>query len=231
MSEPKPVWDRPEPASRPAPVPLSRERIVAAAIELADAEGLAAVSLRKVAAALGAGPMRLYGYIDTKEDLFDLMVDAVYGEVRLPESTSDWRSDLREIAHETWRCALRHEWFAELLGGRPHLGPNALRYLEVAFATFGDRDVDTIMVAFGALNSYVVGALRTALAELNAERATGMTEDEWRLTRGPYLAQMVATGHYPALAKIMAETTYPDPATLFDPGLEILLDGIAARLA
>ncbi|MEU6258597.1 TetR/AcrR family transcriptional regulator [Streptomyces sp. NPDC047043] len=231
MNEPQPVWDRPEPASRPAPVPLSRERIVAAAIELADADGLAAVSLRKVAAVLGAGPMRLYGYIDTKEDLFDLMVDAVYGEVRLPEPTSDWRSDLREIAHETWRCALQHEWFGELLGGRPHLGPNALRYLEVAFGAFGDRDVDTIMVAFGALNSYVIGALRTALAELSAERATGMTEDEWRRTRGPYLARMVETGQYPALAKIMAETTYPDPATIFDAGLEILLDGIAARLA
>ena len=230
MNEPRPVWDRPEPPSRPAPVPLSRERIVAVAIELADADGLAAVSLRKVAAALGTGPMRLYGYIETKEELFDLMVDAVYGEVRLPEPSSDWRSGLREIAHETWHCALRHEWFGELLGGRPHLGPNALRYLEIAFATFGDRDADTIMVTFGALNSYVVGALRTALAELNAERASGMTEDEWRQTRGPYLARMMETGRYPALAKIMAETTYPDPATAFDTGLEILLDGIDARL-
>ncbi|MEU2288028.1 TetR/AcrR family transcriptional regulator [Streptomyces sp. NPDC013178] len=231
MNEPKLVWDRPEPPGRPVPVPLSRERIVEAAIGLADADGLGGVSLRKVAAVLGAGPMRLYGYIDTKEELFDLMVDAVYGEIQLPEPTSDWRSDMRAIAHETWSCALRHEWFAELLGGRPHLGPNALRYLEVSFAAFGDRDVDTVMVAFGALNSYIVGALRTALAELNAERATGMTEDEWRLTRSPYLTRMVATGRYPALAKIMAETSYPDPAAVFDTGLDVLLDGIAARLA
>jgi AcrR family transcriptional regulator len=76
-----PVWERPEPLTRPAPAPLSRELIVRAAIAIADDDGLAAVSVRKVAAALDAGPMRLYGYLSTKDELLELMVDAVYGEI------------------------------------------------------------------------------------------------------------------------------------------------------
>lgn len=83
--EPALIWERPEPPSRPTPSPLSRDRIVRAAIELADTDGLEAVSLRKVATALDAGPMRLYRYLSTKEELLDLMVDAVYGEIPAPE--------------------------------------------------------------------------------------------------------------------------------------------------
>src|SRR6185437_1083339 len=93
------VWERPEPPDRPVPAPLSRERLVRAAIQLADADGLDAVSLRKVAAALDVGPMRLYGYIATKEELLDLMVDAVYAEIR--PAGDGWRQVLRSLAEAT----------------------------------------------------------------------------------------------------------------------------------
>ena len=89
------VWERPEPPDRPVPASLSRERIVRAAIRLADADGLAAVSLRKVAAALDVGPMRLYGYITTKEELLELMVDAVYAEIR--PAGDGWREALSVV--------------------------------------------------------------------------------------------------------------------------------------
>src|SRR3954469_12726342 len=118
------VWERPEPARGPAPSPLSRDAIVRAAIGLADAEGLAAVSLRKVGAALDAGPMRLYGYLSTKEELLELMVDAVYGEMaRDAPGDGDWREALRKLARRTARAAADHPWLTDLLGGRPHLGP------------------------------------------------------------------------------------------------------------
>ena len=94
------VWDRPEPPSRPSPTPLSRDLIVSAAIRLADEGGLDEVSLRKVAAALNAGPMRLYGYIETKDELLDLMVDDVYGEIALPEPGTEW---LETIGHGSRR--------------------------------------------------------------------------------------------------------------------------------
>src|SRR5262245_1749265 len=115
------VWDRPEPPARP--VPLDRKRIVAAAVALADEGGLEAVSLRKVAGRLGAGPMRLYGYISTKEELFDLMVDEVHAEVLPAAQPGDWREALGGLAHRTRQAALRHEWLADLLGGRPAPGP------------------------------------------------------------------------------------------------------------
>ena len=93
------VWERPEPPDRPVLAPLSRERIVRAAIQLADADGLVAVSLRKVAAVLDVGPMRLYGYIATKEELLDLMLNAVHAEIQ--PAGNDWRQVLRSVAEAT----------------------------------------------------------------------------------------------------------------------------------
>src|SRR2546430_7529226 len=126
------VWDRPEPPTPPAP--LDRERIVAAAIALADEGGLEAVSSRKVAARLNAGPMRLYGYISTKQELFDLMVDEVHAEILPEEQPGDWREALRILADRTRQAALRHEWLADVLGGRPTLGPNRLARTEATLA-------------------------------------------------------------------------------------------------
>ncbi|MCU7820656.1 TetR/AcrR family transcriptional regulator [Kitasatospora sp. DSM 101779] len=239
------VWDRPEPPSRPAPSPLSRERIVAAAVELADADGLEAVSLRKVAAALDAGPMRLYRYLSTKEELLDLMVDAVHGEIAAATDPADpgdpdgrggdWRAELRGCAHRTRRAALRHPWFADLLGGRPQLGPNALGNLETALAALygapGFTGIDAVLRAVRTVDDYLVGALRRETAERRAERATGLDKDAWRRSAGPHLSRTVATGNYPALAAAVRYGTHTDPGTAFEAGLDLVLDGIAAGLA
>jgi AcrR family transcriptional regulator len=233
--EPTLVWERPEPPSRPAPSPLSRDGIVRAAIELADADGLGAVSLRKVAAALEAGPMRLYGYLSTKEELLDLMLDAAYGEImRAEPGGADWRAALHSIAAATRAVARRHEWFVDLVGGRPHLGPNALAYLEAALSTLdgepGFGDIDAVMQAVGTVLAYVVGAIRGEITERRAERATGMTEQQWQNASGPYLARMLATGRFPTLARVTHEATHPDPEIGFTVGLDYVLDGIATRL-
>ncbi|MFC4116616.1 TetR/AcrR family transcriptional regulator C-terminal domain-containing protein [Nonomuraea zeae] len=229
------VWERPEPPARPALSPLSRERIVRAAIELADAEGLESVSVRKVAAALDAGPMRLYGYLSTKDELLDLMVDAVYGEITPPEQAGeDWRATLRALAHRTRQAAHRHEWFADLFGGRPHMGPNALAYLEVALAALyrapGFDHIDTAMQAAGAVNAYVIGAVRSEIAEARAERATGLDERQWQDTSAPYMSRMLASGRYPTLVEVVRHATHPDADATFDAGLGYVLDGIATHL-
>lgn len=230
------VWERAEPVPRPAPSPLSRERIVRAAIELADAEGLHSVSLRKIGAALDAGAMRLYGYVSSKDELLDLMVDAVYGEIATSEATGgDWRAALRSLAHRTRHAARRHEWFVDLLGGRPLLGPNALAYQEATMSTltgahdFGD--IDTVMQAVGTVNAYVIGALRSEITELRAERTSGMDERQWQTASGPYMDRMLATGRYPTLAKVVREATHPSADATFDAGLDYVLDGIAMRRA
>jgi AcrR family transcriptional regulator len=234
-SEPTLVWERPEPPSRPTPSPLSRDRIVQVAIELADADGLGSVSLRKVAAALDAGPMRLYGYLSTKDELLDLMVDAVYGEICPPEQPGDdWRQTLRALATRTRQAAHRHEWFVDLLGGRPHLGPNALAYLETSLAalegTPGFENIDTVTQAHGTVTAYVIGAVRSEITELRAERTSGMNEQQWNTASGPYIARMLATGHYPTLAKVVMDATHPSTDTTFQAGLDYVLDGIATRL-
>jgi AcrR family transcriptional regulator len=229
------VWERPEPARRPAPSPLSRESIVRTAIALADADGLAAVSLRKVGAALDAGPMRLYGYVSTKQELLDLMVDAVYGEIAAPEPDGDWRPALRVLAEQLRAAALRHEWFVELLGGRPHLGPNAMAYLEAGLGALDAAaaldGIDVVMRAWAAVQAYTIGAVRAEVAERVVQRVTGLDEESWQATTAPYMARMLATGRYPTLEKVVRDSTPEDPDAGFATGLDYVLDGIAARLA
>jgi AcrR family transcriptional regulator len=228
------VWERPEPASRPAPEPLSRDRIVSAAIALADADGLASVSLRKVGAALGAGPMRLYGYMSTKEELLELMVDAVYGEMVSGPLRGGWREALREMAHRTRRAAQAHPWFTGLLSGRPPLGPNALVHLEASMASLsntpGFEDIDAVVQAAGTVNAYVMGAIQSEANELRAERESGMDQPAWHAATSPYIHRMIATGRFPTIARMVQGAIHPPPGVVFDKGLECVLDGIAARL-
>ncbi|GGV13047.1 TetR family transcriptional regulator [Streptomyces filipinensis] len=223
------VWERPEPANRPVPAPLNRERIVRAAIQLADADGLEAVSLRKVATALGVGPMRLYNYIASKEELLDLMVDAAYAEIR---PTGDgWREALRSLAETTRQAAHEHEWLADLLGGRPQLGPHALAKGEAVVAALDGVDLDDVMPVVSAVNSYVIGAVRREIAERRAERASGMDERRWQAALGPYLERTFATGRFPALATVVRDAAHLDADQTFRIGLDFLLDGIAARIS
>ncbi|MGA6168277.1 TetR/AcrR family transcriptional regulator [Amycolatopsis magusensis] len=222
------VWERPEPPERPVLAPLSRERIVRAAIQLADADGLEAVSLRKVAAALEVGPMRLYGYIATKDELLDLMVDAVYAEIR--PAGDDWRAVLRSLAGTTRQAVHRHEWLADLIGGRPQLGPHALARGEAVLSALDGIDVDLAMPLVTAVDSYVIGAVRREIAERRAERATGMDEKRWQAALGPYLERKFATGELPALATVVRDAVHLDADETFRLGLDLLLDGIEARL-
>ncbi|MGW4212892.1 TetR/AcrR family transcriptional regulator [Lentzea sp. NPDC004789] len=223
------VWDRPEPPSKPSPTPLSRELIVHAAIRLADEGGLDEVSLRKVAAALNAGPMRLYGYIETKDELLDLMVDEVYGEITPPDPSADWRTGLRHVAHAVRAAAKRHEWFIDLLGGRPHQGPHSLAHIEATLAIVGFDDIDQVLSTVGTVMAYVYGAVRSEITELRAERSTGLTEEQWQRANGPYMERILATGRFPMLTKVMYEGTDRDHAQAFDDGLDYVLDGIAVR--
>ncbi|GAB2896487.1 TetR/AcrR family transcriptional regulator [Streptomyces mayteni] len=223
------VWERPEPPERPVPAPLSRERIVRAAVRLADADGLTAVSLRKVAAALGVGPMRLYGYIATKEELLELMVDAVYAEIR--PAGDGWREVLRSLAEDTRRAAHEHEWFADLIGGRPQLGPHTLASGEAVVAGMEGVDVDTVVPVVAAVNAYVIGAVRREISERRAERATGTDKEQWQAAFGPYLERTFATGRYPAMATVVRDGPHLSADETFLTGLDFLLDGIEARVS
>jgi len=201
---------------------------------IADARGLAAVSLRNVGAALGAGPMRLYGYISTKDELFELMVDAVYGQMQPRKRQSgDWRSALRAIAGAMRRAAQRHAWFVELLGGRPHLGPNALAHTELVLATLstapGISDIDATMMAARTVSAFLIGMLRSEHAERHAELGSGLDKAAWQAASGPYMQRMIDTGAFPTLARVFRDARHPRFDVVFEQGFECVLNGITGR--
>jgi len=221
------IWTRPErPAREPA---LSRARIVRAAIEMADAEGLRGVSMRRIAVALGVGAMSLYYYVPTKEDVLDLMLDAALGDIELPERPSgDWRADLRTIGEQT-RGALRHHpWLAALIY-RPRLGPNALRQIEFSLAALDGLglDITAMLGMIATLDDYVNGF---AVRE-QAWRRSGLTEEEWHAAVAPYVRRVIAGGRYPRFARVIEDAADLDADASFAFGLDCLLDGIAARVA
>jgi AcrR family transcriptional regulator len=233
-AEPKQVliWARPERRLRIQHRSLSRKQIVRAALEVADGEGADAVSMRRVAAHLGAGTMSLYWYVSAKQDLLDLMVDAVLGEIEPLQQppTDDWRADLKALAAGTRAVVLRHPWAAALVTvGRP-LGPNALRHAEWTLSALDGIGLEpsTMRAVANTVNVYVLGSVRDELAERDADRQHAVTRAQWDDAVTPYLEQQLADGRYPTLARLVDEHT--DSDQLFDFGLDCVLDGIAARI-
>lgn len=203
------VWDRPVPERR-RNVPIDRTKIVAAAIEVADTEGLDAVTLRRVATELGVLPMRLYTYLESKADLLDLMIDQVYATVPTPRRGSGWRTTLVSVANGLRTATAAHPWSVLLLGTTQPYGPNGLRLVERVWAAVaGDAACATAFIG------YVTGALQQ---ELGAPDPAAVSD---------YLARTVSGGSFPALAAAFAGR---QPKDLFRAGLDITLDGISTRL-
>jgi AcrR family transcriptional regulator len=232
-SAPLPVWERPEPQPRAAPVALSREKIAATAIRLADAHGLDGLSVRKIAKELGVGPMRLYDYVINRSELLDLMVDVVYARIAEAAQHPEWRATVLAIAHATRVAALDHEWFSDLLGGRPHLGPHALAVGEATAAALsqapGVRDLDDLQRAVGALNAFIVGAVRREVTERRTARSTGTDEAGWQASLGPYLTRMLETGRYPTVARLVIDGAHLNAEETFTHNLTTIVDGITGR--
>jgi AcrR family transcriptional regulator len=211
-------------------VALSREKIAATAIRLADEHGLDGLSVRKIAKELGIGPMRLYDYVTNMAELLDLMVDAVYARVSEADRHPEWRATVLAIARATRVAALDHEWFSDVLGGRPHLGPHALAVGEATAAALsrapGVRSLDDLQRAMGALNAFIIGTLRREITERRTARSTGTDEPAWQASLGPYLTRMFETGRYPTIARIVIDGAHLDAEEAFNHNLTTIVDGI-----
>jgi AcrR family transcriptional regulator len=192
---------------------------------------LAAVSMRRVAGDLGSGTATLYRYITNRDELVDLMVDAAQGEDPLPEFTQDWRAGLVAVAHAMRATLLRHPWLAGELAGRPSLGPNSLRRSESALraAVALTPDIALASRALGVVRAYVLGSVAAQQAVRTAEQRTGLTEEQWQRSVGPYISEVLAAGEHPMLARRIIEAEEPDPDVEFAFGLDCVLDGLAAR--
>jgi AcrR family transcriptional regulator len=229
---PEVIWTRPERAGRGPKAAFSRGDIAAAAVRIADAEGLDAVSMRHVAAELGCGTMSLYNYVPRKEDLYELMVDAISGEHELWEPSGDWRADMLRVAHQTRALMYRHPWLPRLMSPVHGFSPNALRYLEHCLtcldsfdATYGTK-FELIAMVNGLVTTYVGNELATA------ERARSLpwSEEQENAMRIGYLGGQVASGAYPRMAAAFMEDAGPiDLEAVFERMLLRVLDGFSPR--
>ncbi|GAA4947085.1 TetR/AcrR family transcriptional regulator [Actinoplanes utahensis] len=216
------IWLR-EDENRPRRAPqLNRPLIVGAAVTLLDADGSDALTMRRIAQALGVTSTALYWHVRTKEDVLDLAVDEIFGEVPVPEPGPDWAADVRTLIIG-WRAAmLAHPWAAALIG-RPMLGPQVLartEFLQSALVR-GGLDGEALAIATRMLADYVIGAAVTE----TAWRRSGDTSD--RATARRHIT--AAPDAYPTLAGSghLDDARWPDDV-LFHRGLDVLLAAVAA---
>ncbi|MFI6501974.1 TetR/AcrR family transcriptional regulator C-terminal domain-containing protein [Nonomuraea typhae] len=224
-----PARDRP-----PTPSDLTRERIVRVAIDIADTEGLAALSMRGVASRAGAATMSLYRHVASKEDLVVLMADAAYGEAGYPDDPPDgWRARLELSARTMWALCRRHPWLPHVTAlTRPLVVPNLMRHAEFVLAALDGYGLDTLTRhnLHVLLYNYVQGVAVHLERGTQQEAASGLDEEEWMDAQGPGLAAIAASGAYPHFVAVTAglgEDYDMDLDAFFEFGLTPLLDGMA----
>jgi AcrR family transcriptional regulator len=229
------VWARQQP--EPDQPALNRAAIIREAIAILDADGIDALSMRKLGARLSAGATSLYRHVATKDELMELAVDEVVAEISVPPAGGpDWRGAVTEAARSFRATALRHPWLAAVLGqaGLAYLGPNLMSVSERLAALFTAAGFPDPGSAIDAVLSYVIGMSTTEAAWLTTVARTGETEAEF-IARLLPAAQRAAASHE-HLAESYAEPalTDRDPAevreTKFANGLDIVLDGLTLRL-
>jgi AcrR family transcriptional regulator len=220
------AWNRVEEATRDTRTPLSYERIAQAGIRIADAEGLDAVTMRRVAKDLGAGTMSLYRYVDNRDDLLSLMSDLVSAEAIAPPPTGEWRTDLSEIAHTLRRVTLRHPWMAGRILRTTSFGPHTLAMAESTLTLIDGHglSMSQLLDIWRTIVTFVRGF---ALAEsIRAAAAPAPLDD----TAGGYLRSALDSGKYPLVSSWFTNTGPSEsPDEAFERRLSYVLDGISAN--
>ncbi|MDW4574073.1 TetR/AcrR family transcriptional regulator [Microbacterium sp. M3] len=200
---------------------LSKQRVVAEAIRLADREGVAGLSMRRLAGTLGAGAMSLYHYVASKEELLDAMIDAVFDEIELPAEGTDWQSALRQRAVSVREALARHPWANGLMESRTSPGPANLRHHEAVTACLRRAGFSALMSTHAnwLLDSYVYGFALQA-AGLPFDTAAELAE----VTEDVYLPQL-PVDEFPYLNESAAALIAAgfDPAEEFLFGLDLVL--------
>ncbi|MBP2340294.1 TetR/AcrR family transcriptional regulator [Saccharothrix coeruleofusca] len=224
------VWAREDRSRREQPA-LSRAQIVAEALRLLDAEGMEALTMRKLGARLDAGATSLYRHVANKDELVELVVDEVFGEIRT-SSGGDWRSAVADVARDMRAAILRHPWVASALGaaGMSYLGPNLLRLSEDLLVTLEAAGFPLLPanIAMNTVFAYVIGVATSEAAWLTMLQRGGQSEQEWTARLRPTIER--ATRGYPRLAALYEAEGARNPEEVreddFEVGLRHVLDGL-----
>jgi AcrR family transcriptional regulator len=248
------LWRSQRKATRGPKPGLTVETIAAKAIELADAEGLPALSMRRVADALGVAPMSLYTYVPSKAELIDVMLDAVYGEtaerlgrVAAAATTSGlpaWRAGLEARARADWALYERHPWVLQVSRARALLGPNEIAVYETSLGMVDGLGLTAreMVAVVDVIAGFVGGAAAGVAQAARAPEETGQTDDEWWGSREPILDELWDAERFPTITAVQEGGGFdvPDDSAPynvrfaiddFEFGLERLLDGIEAFVA
>lgn len=232
------LWGTGERPTRGPKPGLTLDRIVTAAVAVADAEGIAAVSMRRLSTELGTGTMSLYRYVPGKAELLDLMLDRVQSEPFAAYDAggaappADWRVAIEGMARGYYALLHAHPWLLHVNETRTVLGPSAVRGLEVALAGLrgmGLRDPEKISVII-TVNNWAFGMARMEILAARAAEETGMSDEAFYAAQESVLSQAMTSGAYPLMAA-MDEDTFSRDFDHFAFGLRRLVEGFETLVA
>jgi AcrR family transcriptional regulator/DNA-binding transcriptional regulator YhcF (GntR family) len=222
------------PGAEPVDELLSKERVVRVAIAIADAEGLPALSMRRIAADLGVSTMALYRYVGGKDALILQMVDTAVGDFPFPaRRPTTWRAGIEQAARLQWAAYRRHLWLAGAVTiNRPQILPKLARHTDAVLRSVAGLDVDASTAMYAAITvfGYVRGVALNLEPEAQAEQDTGLTADEWVDHQTAQLTELIRTEDlrgFQALAVPGGFDFDYDLDQLFEFGLNVLLNGLA----
>ena len=206
-------------------VPLSRDRVLHAALGIADEGGLETLTMRTLGQELGVGPMALYRHARNKEDIVDGIVDLVFGEIDVPDPSVDWRTAMRERAISVREVLSRHRWAVALMESRTNPGPANLRHHDAVIGNLRASGFDMAMAAhaYSLLDSYIYGFAQTQM-NLPFESTADIAE------MAQTMLEPFPVNAYPNLAAFITEHAMKpgyDFANEFEYGLDLILDGLA----
>jgi AcrR family transcriptional regulator len=206
--------------------PLTRERVLSTALELADRGGIESLSMRKLAQALDVVPMALYRHVANKDELLDGMIDVVVGEIDPPDTDVDWKTAVRRRILSARRALLRHPWASRVMESRTEPTPTVLAYMDSMMGMFlaGGFSIDLVHHTMHAMGSRMMGFSQELFND-TADVDPRADADIWR----------AMTDRYPNIAELV-ETVYHDDATIvgagcddqfeFEFALDLMLDGL-----
>jgi AcrR family transcriptional regulator len=214
----------PTKTARPARIPLSRDRVLSAAVAFADESGIGSLSMRKLGEALAVEAMSLYNHVANKSELLDGMVDLVFSEIDLPSGGADWKTAMRQRAVSARQALARHRWAIGLMESRTSPGPATLRHHDAVLGSLRGAGFSVEMAAhaYSVLDSYIYGfALQEASLPFD-------TAEETAEVAQMILEQMPPEA-YPHLTELAVEHVLQpgyDYGNEFDFGLDLILDGL-----